>query len=259
MRQILAQNPDPQTCPWHAPDDAPDMPQTCHRHTPDDVLKWSQSGPKVVPKWSPKYSTWWVFSALYLAVRCCNWLYLAVRCCNWLYLALPRSVMIYLNTDYHCFCMYRLKWSKAKSGLGMGWKSLKAPLQWAPLFGANNPDKLRSHGAANRGANKDKNEALLCFCQCVSVAKRQHWSSCLLCWSCLFVCLFVCCVDLLVCCVSVNVWPSPRDNIDLLICCVDLVCLFVCLFVCLLCWSSCLLCFCQCLSVAKRQDWSSCW
>ena len=65
-----------------------------------------------------KHSTLWVLSALYLAV--------------------PSSAMIYLTIDCHrvkCFCIYRLKCSKALSGwmdgMGLVWKSLKAPLLWA--------------------------------------------------------------------------------------------------------------------------------
>ena len=60
-----------------------------------------------------KYCTWWVFSALYLAVPGFSWLYLA----------LPRCAMIYLSHTatvwLKCFGIYRLKCSKALSG-GVG-------------------------------------------------------------------------------------------------------------------------------------------
>ena len=79
-----------------------DCPRWCLRHALDDVLKWSPSGPLLVPKWSPcgpqvvylwplgiifdilevhafwKYSISCVFSALYLAIPSCTWLCLGL-------------------------------------------------------------------------------------------------------------------------------------------------------------------------------------
>ena len=63
---------------------------------------------------------------LFSTVPGCTWLYLALPDCTRLYLALPWSAMIYLSTDCHilplakCFCIYRLKCSKAISGW-VGW------------------------------------------------------------------------------------------------------------------------------------------
>ena len=76
----------PRSCPKHASYYAPDMPhimlQTCPRwcprHAPDDGPVDSPDIPLSIifdsleaPAF--KYSTWWVFSALYLAVFGCTW------------------------------------------------------------------------------------------------------------------------------------------------------------------------------------------
>ena len=76
-----------------------------------------------------KHSTLWVFSALAVPGS-------AFVCHDLPHHRLPQTATDWLK----CFCIYRLKCSKAVSGvdgMGLGWKSLKAPLLWAPLCGAN--------------------------------------------------------------------------------------------------------------------------
>ena len=77
---------------------------------------------------------------LFSTVRGCTWLYLALPGFTWLYLALPRSAMIYLTIDCYKLPLTGLT-ASVYTGLnaqkligldwirlGMGWKSLKAPL-----------------------------------------------------------------------------------------------------------------------------------
>ena len=120
MPQMMSQNasndaPDmpqmkPQTCPRWCPSHAPYNAQTYPRgwsrwprhaldHALDDVLKWCPNGLLDIlfnileaPVFQ-KYSTWWVISALYLAVPGCTRLYLAEPGCTWLCLGLPSSTL----------------------------------------------------------------------------------------------------------------------------------------------------------------------
>ena len=64
-----------------------------------------------------KYCTWWVFSALYLAVPGFTWLCPAVPGSALVCHDLPFHRMPHTATDWpKCFCIYRLKCSKAISG-----------------------------------------------------------------------------------------------------------------------------------------------
>ena len=129
----------PRWCPRHAADMPQMMPQTCPRH----VQMMNQTCPSWCPRHAPddipdifyilrapavqKYNTWWVFSALYLALPGCTWLYLALPDFARLYLAVPGSALVCHDlpfqrlprtaTDWpNCFSIYRLKCSKDISG-----------------------------------------------------------------------------------------------------------------------------------------------
>ena len=130
--------------------------------------------PQVVTKYSPfcmifdilkapafqKYSTLWVFSALYLAVHGFTWLCPAIPGCTLVCHDLPFHRMPHSATDWpKCFCIYRLKCSKALSGwldgrLG-GWKSPGDPILRAPAVLIIILDGKNTHMASTHRNNQN--------------------------------------------------------------------------------------------------------
>ena len=91
---------------------------------------------------------------LFSTVPGCMWQYLALLDGARLYLAVPGSALVCHDLPFHrmphsandspkCFCIYRLKCSKAIIGIWIGLDGpLKAPLIWAPLCGTNKKNIL---------------------------------------------------------------------------------------------------------------------